>query len=408
VDRFDDAEIDSAIWGTKVEENDTLITETGGELKFANAAGTAGLSYLPAKSAWGIYAIIEVKIQVADGEAAGDGKRCEASLHLYKDDDNYVKFGVYRDGVVNSSGYIRYNIDGAGEASSDLTAAIVDNDVHTFKIIKHESGIEFYYDNTYAGSFAFPELINYITRLEAGTEDAADTIDIRFDDFKLYNNADPFGTDLTGVDADLTTLLSRLSAARAGYLDYLNNGTYGLSAIQSLISTRLSAARAGYLDYLNDGTYGLSAIQSLISTRLSAARAGYLDNLQHYAITTGSGTLQISTTDMTTVEFTTATYGSVFELTFIADLDKATTGFDARGAASTILEISIWKEYAGTYSTLPQDLYAYQKDVTLDRNIDIDHVRCAQDTKIGIQLDTVPDTTPAEIPYTWIVRRLKT
>ena len=380
VDRFDDAKIDSAIWGTKVEENDTLITETGGELKFANAAGTAGLSYLPAKSAWGIYAIIEVKIQVADGEAAGDGERCEASLHLYKDDDNYVKFGVYRDtsGAVNSSGYIRYNIDGAGEASSDLTAAIVDNDVHTFKIIKHESGIEFYYDNTYAGSFAFPELINYITRLEAGTENAADTIDIRFDDFKLYNNADPFGTDLSGVDADLTTLLSRLSAARAGYLDYLNNGTYGLSAIQTLLDTRLSAARAGYLD-----------------------------NLQHYAITTGSGTLQISTTDMTTVEFTTATYGSVFELTFIADLDKATTGFDARGAASTILEISIWKEYAGTYSTLPQDLYAYQKDVTLDRNIDIDHVRCAQDTKIGIQLDTVPDTTPAEIPYTWIVRRLK-
>ena len=32
------------------------------------------------------------------------------------------------------------------------------------------------------------------------------------------------------VDTSLDTLLSRLTASRAGYLDYLANGTYGLSA----------------------------------------------------------------------------------------------------------------------------------------------------------------------------------
>jgi hypothetical protein len=61
----------------------------------------------------------------------------------------------------------------------------------------------------------------------------------------------PQGTGGTG-DATLanqTTLLTRLSAARAGYLDEL--AAANLPTDVGNLLTRLSAARAGYLDHLN-------------------------------------------------------------------------------------------------------------------------------------------------------------
>jgi len=82
-----------------------------------------------------------------------------------------------------------------------------------------------------------------------------------------------FGGDF--LDADIWT------ATRAGYLDNLDghvaqtgdsyaivtHGTYGNSAIEGLVDdleSRLTAARAGYLDNLNSGTYGNSAIKTAI------------------------------------------------------------------------------------------------------------------------------------------------
>ncbi|MCK9597520.1 MAG: hypothetical protein M0R06_00690 [Sphaerochaeta sp.] len=357
VDRFDDSDIDTGMW-SKNEVNRTHINETGGVLQFENSGvGGAGISYVQTTFPWGNYATIEVQIQVVDGETGGDGEHCEASLVLYKDADNYVKWGIYRDTseAVNSSGYLRYNIGGAGESAVDLTSAVVDNAQHAFKIAKFENQIEVYYDGTYKTGFSFQDLANYYTRLEGGTGDNTDVMDVSFDDMKMYNLVDPFGTDLTGVTATLATI--------QGYVDDLES-------------------------------------------RLTTVRAGYIDALANYNVSTGSGTLQLTNTDAGYIEFTTASYGTVFELTLIADLD-ATNGFDTNAAASTILEITIYKEYAGVYGALPQDIWAVQKDVTLTRNVDIDHVRCGEDTKIGFQLDKVPSGT-VNIPYRWIVRRLKT
>ncbi len=65
--------------------------------------------------------------------------------------------------------------------------------------------------------------------------------------------------DIAANQVDLTTLLSRLSAARAGYLDELAAGNLptDVAAIQTDVDTllvRLSAGRAGYLDNLNGHT----------------------------------------------------------------------------------------------------------------------------------------------------------
>ena len=84
--------------------------------------------------------------------------------------------------------------------------------------------------------------------------------------------------------ASLGVLESRLSAARAGYLDNLSGGAVSLASV-------MSATRGGYLDNLSGGAVGLEAtlgtIDNLVDdleTRLSAARAGYLDNLSGGAV----------------------------------------------------------------------------------------------------------------------------
>lgn len=79
--------------------------------------------------------------------------------------------------------------------------------------------------------------------------------------------------------ASLTLLESRLTAARAGYLDNLSGGAVALASV-------MSATRGGYLDNLSGGAVGLEAtlgtIDNLVDdleTRLTATRAGYLDKL---------------------------------------------------------------------------------------------------------------------------------
>lgn len=378
VDRFDDSDIDLNVWEPPVESGDLAITETGGELKIATAGINAGFAYLQSRFGWGKYSMVEVSIEVTDGEAAGDGERCEASLNLWKETNVYLKWGVYRDTseAVNSSAYLRYD-DGSGEVAVDCSGAPVDNAAHKFKLVIFESAIELYYDGTYITSLAFNNLVNYTCRLEAGSQSDGDTIDIRFDDFKIYNSADPFGTDLTGVESDITNVLADTATLLA----------------------RLSATRTGYIDYLASGTYGLAALNTDLDAIIASLSGGNVSQ--------GTGTLTLTNTDAVALEFTTATFGSVFELTFIANTAKTTTGFEARAAADTIMTVEIYKKIEGAYTSLPQDIWAIQKTTTNTRNIDINLVKCGEDTKIQLQLDKNPSADVA-IPYRWIVRKLKT
>jgi hypothetical protein len=101
------------------------------------------------------------------------------------------------------------------------------------------------------------------------------------------------GTALA-TSADMTTLLGRVSAVRAGYFDNLSAAIASAADMATVLS-RLSADRATYLDELANGTITATETADLITnidtllTRLSAPRAGYLDNLSGGAVALASG-----------------------------------------------------------------------------------------------------------------------
>jgi len=107
-------------------------------------------------------------------------------------------------------------------------------------------------------------------------------------------------SDLATIDTNVDTLLTRLSADRAGYLDNLSAGAVALNSNLATVLTRLSATRAGYLEQLDfnlqeaiaaipttamrgtDGAALASSWTAALATALgnyNATRAGYLDHL---------------------------------------------------------------------------------------------------------------------------------
>ena len=81
--------------------------------------------------------------------------------------------------------------------------------------------------------------------------------------------------DLVVIDNFVDNLESRLTAARAGYLDNLSAGAVALAAT-ALTNATWTDAKAGYLNH------SISTIDTNVDTlltRITAARAGYLDEL---------------------------------------------------------------------------------------------------------------------------------
>lgn len=239
IDGFDDDSISTNIWGTKVEDGSSLISETGGQLKIANdGGGTTGTSHLPSKYAdLGKMCRNSVDIKVEDGHEAADGEHFEASLVLWIDADNYIKFGPYRDTgeAINSNGYLRYNIAGAGEVVADIAGEAIDSAIkYTYSIVILEYEVLVYLDGIFETSFEFPDMIAYNAYLQAGTELDADVMDVRFDDYEVFQGFDPallsIGAMLVSFATDTSILLTRLTESRAGYLDNLAaseiDGTY--------------------------------------------------------------------------------------------------------------------------------------------------------------------------------------
>jgi hypothetical protein len=92
-------------------------------------------------------------------------------------------------------------------------------------------------------------------------------------------------TALTAAQADITTLIGRLTAARAGYLDNLSGGAVALASAlataQADITTllgRLTALRAGYLDNLSAGAVALASALATAQAAIDAIKAS-TDNL---------------------------------------------------------------------------------------------------------------------------------
>jgi len=92
-------------------------------------------------------------------------------------------------------------------------------------------------------------------------QDVEDKVDI------VDANVDSVLADTNELQTDWANggRLDLLIDAIKAETDKISNGTYGLSAIETLVDDlegRLTATRAGYLDYLANATYGLSALNT--------------------------------------------------------------------------------------------------------------------------------------------------
>lgn len=202
VDFFDDGAISASVWGAKYETH-TLIAETAGYLKFSNdGVGSAGISYLPSLRDYPRYVRISVDINVVDGYEAVDGEHCEGSIVLYKDADNWLKLGPYRDTseAVNDLAYLRVNQAGVPDSVS-IIGTLLASGWHTFTYVLLEHMIMVYVDDIYYTSFEWTELVGYQIRLEAGTAENADVCDVRFDYFEVQSSFD-FATMQIGLNLD--------------------------------------------------------------------------------------------------------------------------------------------------------------------------------------------------------------
>ena len=118
---------------------------------------------------------------------------------------------------------------------------------------------------------------------------------------------DAVNTKCTTIQTNTNNLNSRLTSTRAGYLDYLANGTYGLNAIKNAINTvdnnvdsiktytttNNTASKTGILsqkstyiiNMLENTTYGLNAIKTDVNTLAQAKITPFkIEDLQGYVI----------------------------------------------------------------------------------------------------------------------------
>jgi len=154
---------------------------------------------------------------------------------------------------------------------------------------------------------------------------------------------------LSALDTDLNTLLTRLSATRAGYLDNLSGGAVALNSDIATLLSRLSAARAVYLDNLNNAQ--LLNVPDL--STLTAVRIAYLDNINQAGLlqltATRAGYLDILNTDskyIRTTALTGITAYSLSDLLYISATEKlrdfiAKTGGTVLPASKSLYDI-LW------------------------------------------------------------------
>jgi hypothetical protein len=122
------------------------------------------------------------------------------------------------------------------------------------------------------------------------------------------------------TNADMATLLGRLSSTRAGYLDNLSAAIASAADMATLLS-RLSATRASYLDNLSAAlatATGLTTLQTDVTSllgRVTADRAGYLDNLSGGAVALASG-VSLSADAVTSTALATSAVNEIRDAVF--------------------------------------------------------------------------------------------
>jgi hypothetical protein len=246
-DNFGDSSIGTVEWGAAVTAGSTTVTETAPNLIIANTGvGTAGESYLPTYDTYGRFLILETYIEINNGEAAGDGERCDGYIGLWQDANNYVEWGPYRDTseAINSRGYLKYNIAGAGETLVDADTTDLDNVARKYSIHVTGDMLYFYIDDVLITQLSFPRLNKYYVRLAAGTQNNTDIIDVRFTPLEInsYNKLlfNVFLQELAiqGGGDSIGSLMAELD----NLLDFSRHPSSGYTAMDGTEVTLISVA----------------------------------------------------------------------------------------------------------------------------------------------------------------------
>jgi hypothetical protein len=230
LDPFVDAAIDSEVWGSSISVGSTIVSAPGatGKIEIKNAgAGTLGASYLPTSIRFGKHNRISVDIELDVGSAGADGNHADAGLELWADADNYIIAGPYRDtvGALNDQLVVYGKSSGVAFGPTALMSIITDAVRHTVTYGITEGRVLVFFDGVKIWGKKMPSLRDYEVRLVASTTANADKITAWFYDFEVANQFDALplvlGTNLQSVLSQVSILNSRLTAGRAGYLDLL-------------------------------------------------------------------------------------------------------------------------------------------------------------------------------------------
>jgi hypothetical protein len=281
-DGFDDSILSEDTWQDIIPTGDNVTTEAGGVFRVYNTGGFAGISELVSKvNEYGRFLRISADIKIVDGHQAADGEHCEASIVLYKDANNWIKFGPYRDTSEgkNHAAYLRVKYAGV-EDNIGIDISAIGTDYKTFTLMLTEKDVIVYLDGIYRTSFAFPELIGYYCELSAGSNNNTDVLDIHFNDFEVQNHVDPI---FIKIGEMLRSLIDTPSGPTA-------------AEIADAVWDELHA------DHLVTGSFG-----KFLDKAISEITGG--------GVYTGiSGNVTISTTTAQEIELLESSYGSAFQV----------------------------------------------------------------------------------------------
>jgi hypothetical protein len=465
VDPFLDGHIDSFFWES-TPSGGVTITESNGRINIDHEAAAAiGSGLLSSKFLFGWQTTNSVGITLATGSLAADGDHAEASLVLYKDVANYIKFGPYRDtSEAKNANRIRINL-GLGESVIDLSA--VDNFCHQYTISVLENHTLFLLDGVIVYDLETIGFLDYLIRFESVVQNAADHVHAQFTNFIISKDThflaaiyppNPIKTfsgniTLTGITpAELTfdaatygaefelVLVAGLGKGTVGKaVKIYNAGTTftDYTIASNNLVTRdvkpftsapvngdqfavMAAYKFCYVDVYMEG--GVANTNNVLTLKYWngaawAAIPGVVDGTFDTQSLGKSGRVSFvppagwatktidGYTGYAIVWEVTAASTDVPYITHIQVSDDTATSFDQVAAAFDTLLVYIKRNYPITgYSSMFADKMEYIQAIG-ERDVDINAFRCLGDTKVGFQLNTTPAKNVV-IPYFGYARRL--
>ncbi len=260
-DNFDDESLSTTLWGAAVVTGTVTVTESSSAPDtlriYYLTGGTAGTGYLPSILTYSRNLSIRTKIEMFIGSLAADGEHAESSLLLYKDANDYIYFGPYRDTseATNVRGRVVSVVNGAGAVTTDVDAAITDTVAREYRIDVTDENIYFYVDDIIVHSLKDTTLLNYTVRLYGKTTDVTDDLDARFDYCKVNRISDDYRQlykkllQIQGGTDSIGTVITELENALD--LNYIRGSTTSNGTEQTIYvntSTRAFIFNNLYID----------------------------------------------------------------------------------------------------------------------------------------------------------------